>query len=95
MSIWFVIPADQETAFCAAYLEQHVRGADRPDEDEVIGHMAPGTNAADDSVLMTGSDRVTSAQADSMKTANSSWLEFYTEFPPEDVWKPPPRDDDI
>ena len=88
MTIWFVIPADQETAFRVAYLEQHVRGADMPDEDEVISTMVPGTNAADESVLMTGSGRVTSAQADSMRTANSSWLEFYTEFPPEDVWKP-------
>ena len=88
MSIWFVIPADQETAFRAAYLEQHVRGADRPDEDEVVGKMVPGTNADDDPVLMTGSGRVTSSQANSMRISNSSWLEIYTEFPPEDVWKP-------
>ena len=94
MSIWFVIPADQETAFRAAYLEQHVRGADRPDEDEVIGKMVPGTNAAEESVLMTGSSRITSTQADNLGVSHASWLQVFTEFPSEDVWKPL-EDEDI
>ena len=88
MTIWFVIPEDRLTAFRAAYLGQHVRGADMPDEDEIIDTMVPGTNAAEESVLMTGSGRVTSSQANSMRISNSSWLEIYTEFPPEDMWKP-------
>ena len=72
MSIWFVIPANQETAFCTAYEGQHVRGTDLPDEDELIVEMVKGTNAAEESVLMTGSSRITSTQADNLGVSHAS-----------------------
>ena len=93
MSIWFVIPKDRLADFRAAYLGQHVRGVDAPDIDEQIVDMVPGTNAADDNqleppVLMTGSSRITSTQADDLGVSHASWLQVFTEFPPEDAWKP-------
>jgi hypothetical protein len=88
MSIWFVIPEDRLTDFRVAYLGQHVRGADVPDIDEQIVDMALGTNAAEESVLMTGSSRITSTQADSLGISHASWLQVFAEFPSEDVWKP-------
>ena len=94
MSIWFVIPEDRLTDFRAAYLNQHVRGVDVPDIDEQIVGMAPGTNAAEESVLMTGSSRITRFKADSLGISHASWLQVFAEFPPEDVWKPI-EDEDI
>ena len=88
MSIWFVIPEDRLTDFRAAYLNQHVRGVDVPDIDEQIVEMVPGTNAAEESVLMTGSSRITSTQADNLGLDHASWLQVFVAFPPEDVWKP-------
>ena len=93
MTIWFVIPKGRLADFRAAYLDQHVRGADVPNEDELIDTMAPGTNAADDNqleppVLMTGSSRITSTQADNLGLDHASWLQVFAEFPPEDAWKP-------
>lgn len=82
MTIWFVIPEDRLADFRAAYLDQHVN------EDELIDTMVPGTNAAEESVLMTGSSRITSAQADDLGVGHASWLQVFTEFPPEDAWKP-------
>jgi hypothetical protein len=75
--------------FRNAYLGQHVHDTDNPNEDEIIGGMVPGTNDAGDPVLMTGSGRVTSAQA-SAAVDNAPWLLIFTEFPPLSAWKPPP-----
>jgi hypothetical protein len=94
MSIWFVIPEDRLADFRAAYLGQHVRGVDAPDIDEQIAGMVPGTNAAEESVLMTGSSRITSTQADNLGVSHASWLQVFTEFPPEDAWKPMEQEHD-
>lgn len=91
MTVWFVIPSNRLTAFENAYLGQHVRGADAPDEDEVVGTMVAGINAAGDPVLMTGSFRVEDDQVSALKIGHAPWLLTYDEFPPEADWKPIPE----
>jgi hypothetical protein len=88
VTIWFVIPEDRLTDFRAAYLGQNVR------DDEIIDSMVKGTNAAEESVLMTGSSRITSTQADNLGANHASWLQVFAEFPPVDVWKPIEDDED-
>lgn len=86
MTIWFVVPANRETAFRSAYLGEKVRGKDNPNEDEAVGVMQPN---ADGSKLFTGSSRITEATAQKMQNGTPPWLEVYNSWPPPGGWEYP------
>lgn len=87
-TVWFVIPADRETAFRALYANERVRGRDNPSEDEKVGAMALGAAGN----LMTGTTRMSDAVRLALEGRKPMWLEIHVEFPPPSSWeKPPPR----
>lgn len=85
MTVWFVIPAINETAFRVAYLAEKIRGRDNPNDDETVGVMAIGKAGN----LMTGTSRMSDAARSALDGRKPAWLEIFTEFPPASVWEPP------
>lgn len=91
MTVWFVIPANRETAFRAAYLAERVHGADnpperdeqgnvvdRPERAEAIGKMVPN---ADGTKLMTASARIDAERTTALGAGCAPWLEVHTSWP--------------
>jgi len=79
MTIYFIIPNTQETAFKAAYLAQAVRKAgDNPNEDEKAAMMPEGGVGTR---MITGSSRITQADADALALSNAPWLTIADTWP--------------
>lgn len=88
MTIWFVIdtttgPPNLVEVFRTAYLETDIRGLDNPDDPERLV-MIEGR----DGKFMSGSSRITTAQADSLVVEHTPSVEVFTEFPPLSKWQP-------
>lgn len=79
MAIWLEFPPNNFIAIKNAYLDQHVRGVDNPDEDEKIQDTpmidATGTR------MMIGSSRLDATKANNLKVGNAPWLVVHTTFP--------------
>lgn len=82
-TVWFVIPANRETAFRAVYLTEKVRGRDNPTEDEKVGVMVIGKAGN----LMTGTTRMSDAVRRVLDGRKPPWLQVFTTFPPPSVWE--------
>lgn len=86
MTTWLEFPPNRLTAIKNAYLGQHVRGTDNPDEDEKIQDTpmidATGTR------MMIGSSRLDATKADNLRIGNSPWLVIHPVFPVD--WQYPP-----
>lgn len=78
MTVWFVIPANRETAFRNAFLGERVPSGDGPDETEAVGVMIPNR---DGTRLMTGSSRISDILANRLRNNNPPWLEVHRTWP--------------
>lgn len=86
MTIWIEFPPKRLTAIKAAYLAQHVRGPDMPDEDEKV-QETPMIDATGTRMLI-GSFRLDATKAENMRIGNAPWLVIHTVFPAD--WQYPP-----
>jgi|GEM_PF-3275615 hypothetical protein len=79
MTIYLEFPPNRLTAIKAAYLGQHVRGNDNPDEDEKIQDNPPVD--ATGNRMIIGSSRMTTTDADILSIGNAPWLIVHDQWP--------------
>ena len=89
MSVWFVIPAVNETAFRAAYLAERVRGHNSNGSDEKVGVMQSN---ADGTKLFCGSRRMSATARLAFAARAPAWLQIHSSWPPPGGWDYPVRD---
>ncbi|NQU61004.1 MAG: hypothetical protein HQ512_07725 [Rhodospirillales bacterium] len=78
MTIYFIIPKTNEAAFIATYLNQNIPDAARPGQIE-NAVMKPKGGVG--TRMITGSSRVSQADADALALAHAPWLTIANTWP--------------
>jgi hypothetical protein len=90
-SRYILIPSDKEAETIEAYSNQHVRGGDSPDIDEIIDHFVEEAGPSDDPAgqgrKITGSSRLSAEDAAAL--GENVWITIVTEWPDDWVFPPP------
>ena len=89
MTRYVLIPGNKEDETIETYANQHVRGGDSPDSDEVIDSLveeaAPSDDPAGQGRKITGSSRLSAEDAAAL--VENDWITIVDEWPNDWVYK--------